>query len=60
MVSFQDGQTNKHLKLYLLERLDDFIDFIKSKNFKSNDYVKSFDRHCDGYRKNFKKLDERI
>ena len=60
MVSFQDGQTNNHLKLYLLERLDDFIDFIKNENFKSNDYIKSFERHCDGYRKNFKKLDERL
>ena len=58
-VTYQSGGS-KYIKLYLLERLDDFIDFIKNENFKSNDYIKSFERHCDGYRKNFKKLDERI
>lgn len=57
-VSFKQPQ----LQQYLFERLQDYLEFIERENFtpKGNDWIKSFDKHCDGYKKNFKKLDERI
>jgi plasmid replication initiation protein len=53
-------QAHKSTYEYLLERLEDYLIWVEKEDFKTDDWVKSFNFHCDGYKKNFAKIDERI
>lgn len=62
---YQIADTNaeqQKYEQYYDERLDEFLEWVERADFTppNGDWIKSFNRHCEGYKKNMSKLDTKI